>query len=236
MEFGGTRGGARLDVILVDTTWSSVDFLACQLARRGLRVHAFTPFLRWPGPCGLAIRTGPHVELPLVKGSSDAFGAMVERIGPACIIPGTEDALYWLWDQPGQIQRLCFPNVAPAVRPLLLDRPLLLAEAADWGVPVPAAMPLGSRAACDAAIAGGLPVMVKSGQSIGGKGVALCRTPAEVIGAFRAVRWRGTSVTAQRFYTGPTYLAGRLVRAGPGGAFLRRRENGHVAGADRLCL
>ena len=83
------------------------------------------------------------------------------------------------------------------------------------GVPVPAAMPLGSRAACDAAIAGGLPVMVKSGQSIGGKGVALCRTPAEVIGAFERFAVRGTSVTVQRFYTGPTYLAGGLfVRAG----------------------
>jgi hypothetical protein len=192
VEFGGIRGGARLDVILVDTTWSSVDFLACQLARRGLRVHAFTPFLRWPGYLRAGYPYRSHVELPLVKGSSDAFGAMVERIGPACIIPGTEDALYWLWDQPGQIQRLCFPNVAPAVRPLLLDRALLLAEAADWGVPVPAAMPLGSRADCDAAIAGGLPVMVKSGQSIGGKGVALCRTPAEVTGAFEQFAPRET--------------------------------------------
>ncbi len=214
MEFSGTRSGARLDVILVDTTWGSVDFLACQLARRRLRVHAFTPFLRWPRYLRAGYPYRSHVELPLAKGSSDAFGAMVQRIGPACIIPGTEDALYWLWDQPGQIQRLCFPDVAPAVRPLLLDRALLLAEAAGWGVPVPAAMPLGSRADCDAAIAGGLPVMVKSGQSIGGKGVALCRTPAEVIGAFERFAARDTSVTVQRFYTGPTYLAGGLFVQG----------------------
>ena len=110
MEFGGTRGGVRQDVILVDTTWGSVDFLACQLARRGLRVHAFTPFLRWPRYLRAGYPYRSHVELPLVKGSSDAFEAMVERIGPACIIPGTEDALYWLWDQPGQIQRLCLPG------------------------------------------------------------------------------------------------------------------------------
>lgn len=214
MEFGGTRGGVRQDVILVDTTWGSVDFLACQLARRGLRVHAFTPFLRWPRYLRAGYPYRSHVELPLVKGSSDAFEAMVERIGPACIIPGTEDALYWLWDQPDQIQRLCLPDVAPAVRPLLLDRALLLAEAAGWGVPVPAAMPLGSQADCDVAIVGGLPVVVKAGQSIGGKGVALCRTPREVIGAFERFAARGTSVTAQRFYTGPTYLAGGLFIQG----------------------
>ena len=210
MAFGGTRGGGRLDVILVDTTWNSVDFLAYQLARRGLGVHAFTPFLRRPWYLRVGYPYRSHVELPLVRGSSDAFGAMVERIGPACIIPCTEEALYWLWDQPGHIQRLCFPDVAPAVRPLLLDRALLLAEAAGWGVPVPAAVPLGSRADCDAAIAGGLPVMVKSGRSNGSRGVALCRTPGEVTGAFERFAPMGTSVTAQRFYTGPTYLAGGL--------------------------
>ena len=60
------------------------------------------------------------------------------------------------------------------------------------------------------AIAAGLPLMVKSGQSVGSRGVALCRTPGEVIEAFERFGSRGTSVTAQRFYTGPTYLAGAL--------------------------
>ena len=209
MEFGGTRGSARPDVILVDTTGAVLTSWLASWPGAGCGyVHA-VPALAAVPAAGYPYRS--HVELPLVKGSSDGFGAMVERIGPACIIPGTEDALYWLWDQPGQIQRLCFPNVARAVRPLLLDRALLLAEAAGWGVPVPAAMPLGSRADCDAAIAGGLPVMVKSGQSIGGKGVALT---TEVIGAFERFAARGTSVTAQRFYTGPTYLAGGLFVQG----------------------
>ena len=126
------------------------------------------------------------------------------------IIPCSEEALYWLWDQPGPIQRLGFPDVAPAVRPLLRDRALLLEQAAAWGVPVPAAVPLGSRADCDTAIAAGLPLVVKSGQSVGSRGVALCRTPGEVIEAFGRFAPLGTSVTAQRFYTGPTYMAGAL--------------------------
>jgi hypothetical protein len=195
---------------LVGTAWASVDFLAYQLARRGLRVHAFTPSLHRPRYLRVAQPYASYVEQPLVKASSDAFRAMVERIGPACIIPCAEDALYWLWEQPGHIQRLCFPDVAPAVRPLLLDRAVLLEEAAGWGVPVPAAIPLGSRADCHAAIAAGLPVVVKSGQSVGSDGVALCRTPGEVTGAFERFAPRGASVTAQRFYTGPTYLAGGL--------------------------
>ena len=111
-------------------------------------------------------------------------------------------------DQPGHIQRLCLPDVAPAARPLLLDRALLLEEAAACGVPVPEAMPLGSRADCDAAIAWRLPLMVKSGRSVGSKGIALCRTPEEVIEAFGRFAPLDASVTAQRFYTGPTYMAG----------------------------
>ena len=211
MAFGKSRGrSGSPDVILVDTTWGSIDFLAYQLAKRGLGVHAFTPHLHRPRYLRVAYPYTSYVEQPLGKGSSDSFRAMVEGIDPACIIPCTDAALYWLWDQPGHIQRMCFPDVAPAVRPLLLDRSLLLAEAADWGVPVPAATALGSRADCDAAIAWGLPVMVKSGQSVGGKGVALCRTPEEVIEAFERFAPLGPSVRAERFYAGPTYMAGAL--------------------------
>ena len=209
MTFEGPadRGG-KPDVILVDTTWNNVDFLAYQLARRGLGVHAFTPRLRRPRYLRVAYPYRSYVEQPLVEESSDAFQAMVERVDPALIIPCTEEALYWMWDQPGPIQRRCFPDVTPEVRPLLLDRALLLEEAAACGVPVPEAMPLGSRADCDAAIAWGLPLMVKSGQSVGSRGIALCRTPEEVIEAFGRFAPLGTSVTAQRFYTGPTYMAG----------------------------
>ncbi len=211
MRFGGASDrGEPSDVILVDTAWASVDFLAYQLARHGLGVHAFTPHLRRPRYLRVAYSYRSYLKQPLAKESSDAFQAMVERVDPACIIPCTEEALYWLWDQPGHIQRLCLPDVDPAVRPLLRDRALLLEEAAACGVPVPAATPLGSRADCDTAIAGGLPLMVKSGRSVGSKGIALCRTPGEVIGAFDRFRPLGTSVTAQRFYTGPTYMAGAL--------------------------
>lgn len=200
--------GEPSDVILVDTTWASTDFLAYQLARHGLGVHAFTPRLRRPRYLRVAYPYASYVEQPLVVESSDALQAMVGRVDPARIIPCTEEALYWLWDQPDHIQRLCFPDVAPTVRPLLLDRALLLEEAAACGVPVPEAMPLGSRADCDAAIAWGLPLMVKSGRSVGSKGIALCRTPGEVIEAFGRFAPLGTSVTAQRFYMGPTYMAG----------------------------
>ena len=212
MVFGMSRGrSGGPDVILIDTTWASVDFLAHQLVKRGLRVHAFTPHLHRPRY--LRVTSYPYtsfVEQPLEKESSDSFRAMVERIDPACIMPCTDQALYWMWDQPDHIQRLCLPDVAPAVRPLLLDRALLLEEAAAWGVPVPEGMPLGSRADCDAAIAAGLPVMVKSGRSVGALFVALCRTPEEVIEAFERFTLRGASVTAQHFYTGPTYMAGAL--------------------------
>jgi hypothetical protein len=123
-------------------------------------------------------------------------------------MPCTEEALYWMWDQPDHIQRLCLPDVDPAVRPLLFDRALLLAEADAWGLPVPAGMPLGTRADCDAAIAGGLPVMVKGGRSVGATFVALCRTPEQVIAAFERFAPQGASVTAQHLYKGPTYQAG----------------------------
>ena len=212
MVFGMSRGrSGGPDVILIDTTWASVDFLAHQLVKRGLRVHAFTPHLHRPRY--LRVTSYPYtsfVEQPLEKESSESFRAMVERIDPACIMPCTDQALYWMWDQPDHIQRLCLPDVAPAVRPLLLDRALLLEEAAAWGVPVPEGMPLGSRADCDAAIAAGLPVMVKSGRSVGALFVALCRTPEEVIEAFERFAPQGASVTAQHFYTGPTYMAGAL--------------------------
>jgi hypothetical protein len=210
--FGMSRGrSGSPDVILVDTTWASVDFLAHQLVKRGLRVHAFTPHLHRPRY--LRVTSYPYtsfVEQPLAKESADSFRAMVERIGPACIMPCTDQALYWMWDQPDHVQRLCLPDVAPAVRPLLLDRALLLEEAAAWGVPVPEGMPLESRADCDAAIAAGLPVMVKSGRSVGALFVALCRTPGEVIAAFERFAPLDASVTAQHFYTGPTYMAGAL--------------------------
>lgn len=215
MAFEESTGrGGKPDVILVDTTWNNIDFLAYQLARRGLGVHAFTPRLRRPRYLRLAYPYRSYVEQPLENGSSDSFRAMAERIDPAYIIACSEEALYWLWDQPDHIQRICLPNVAPAVRPLLLDRALLLEQAAAWGVPVPEAVLLGSRADCDEAIAAGLPLMVKSGQSVASTGVALCRTPGEVHEAFGRFAPRGASVAAQRFYIGPTYLAGALFEHG----------------------
>jgi len=208
---GGSRDvGGIPNVILVDTTWRSVDYLGHQLAKRGLNVHAFTPSLRRPWYLRASSPYRSCVEQPLTGSSSGAFQAMVEAVRPAAVIPCSEQALYWLWDQPEDVQRLCLPNVNPAIRPLLLDRALLLDEAAGWGVPVPLARLLESRADCDAAIAEGLPLMVKSGQSVGSYGVALCRTAAEVIAAFEQFAPRGCSVTAQRFYIGPTFLAGGL--------------------------
>jgi hypothetical protein len=56
--------------------------------------------------------------------------------------------------------------------------------------------------------------MVKAGQSNASSGVALCRTPDEVIWAFDKFSCRATSVTAQRYYAGPTYLAGGLFQRG----------------------
>ena len=65
MEFRGSSDrGERSDVILVDTTWASIDFLAYQLARHGLGVHAFTPRLRRPRYLRVAYPYRSHVERP----------------------------------------------------------------------------------------------------------------------------------------------------------------------------
>jgi hypothetical protein len=211
MASGHSRsGGGKRDVILVDTTWGSADFFAYQLAKQGLNVHAFTPFLRRPRSLRMAYPYRSYVEEPLGSGPSESLAAMVEKVDPACIVPCTEDALYWLWDQPYHVGQRCLPNVTPAARPLLLDRALLLAEAATWGVPTPTAMPLGNLDDCRAAVANGLPLVVKASRSIGSTGVALCRTSEEVAGAFEKFSSSGMSVSAQRFYLGPTYLAGAL--------------------------
>jgi hypothetical protein len=205
----GGAGGP--DVILLDTRWFQTDYLAHELASRGFRVHSFTPPLSWP-PRYLrrAYPYRSYVEEPFGNQESSAFAAMVEKIDPACVIPCTEEALYWVWNQPDHIQERCLPNVSPAIRPLLLDRALLLEKAAGWGVTIPASMPLASHDDCRAAIANGLPLMVKSGQSFASNGVALCRTPDEVMQAFDRFFDKDTSVAAQRFYVGPTYLAGAL--------------------------
>lgn len=202
------------DVILVDTAWFPADFLAYQLSSRGVRVHAFTPSLRRPRYLRALYPYLSHLEEPIGSHKSDSFAAMVEKVEPACIIPCTEHALYWLWNQPEHIQERCLPNAAPAIRPLLLDRSLLLEAAAGWGVATPDSMPLNSPEDCRAAIAAGLPLVVKSGQSIGGDGVALCRTSDDVIRAFDKFHRRPTSVTAQRYYVGSTYLAGALFHNG----------------------
>lgn len=205
------RGGDGPDVILVDSHWYTADYLAYQLARHGLRVHAFTSSPRWPPRYLRAVYPyQSYLAEPFENKKSDAFAALVERVNPACIIPSTEMALYWLWNQSDHIQERCLPNAAPAIRPLLLDRAPLLEKAAGWGVAVPTSMPLSSHDDCRAAIAAGLPLMVKSGQSIASDGVALCRTPDEVIRAFDKFFSRANSVTAQRFHVGPTYLAGGL--------------------------
>ena len=92
MVFGTSKGrSGGPDVILVDATWASVDFLAHQLTKRGLRVHAFTPHLHRPRY--LRVTAYPYtsyVEQPLAEESSDSFRAMVERIDPACIMPCTD--------------------------------------------------------------------------------------------------------------------------------------------------
>ena len=134
-----------------------------------------------------------------------------------------------MWDQPDHIQRMCLPDVDPAVRPLLLDRALLLEKAAAWGVPVPEGVPLGSRADCDAAIAGGLPLMVKSGRSMGALFVALCRTPEEVIDGVWAVHAAGRVGDGAALLHGSDLHGRRLVRARRGGASLcpaKRRSCG----------
>ena len=213
VAFKRARGDGP-DVILVDTAWFPADLLAYQLASRGARVHAFTPSLRWPRYLRAVHPYRSYAEEPIGNQKSDSFAAMVDRVEPACIIPCTEHALYWLWHQPEHIQELCLPNVPSAIRPLLLDRALLLEAAAGWEVATPIAIPLNSQHDCEEAIAAGLPLVVKSGQSVGGAGVALCHTPGEVIRAFDEFSRRAVSVTAQRYYVGPTYLAGALFLHG----------------------
>jgi hypothetical protein len=204
-------GGNGPDVVLVDTRWFSTDYLAHELASRGVRVHAFTAPPRWPPSYLRAVYPyRSYLEEPFGNQQSESFTALVERVDPACIIPCSEQALYWMWHQPDHIQQRSLPNVAPAIRPLILDRTLLLEEAAGWGVAIPTAMRLDSQDDCRTAIAAGLPLMVKSGQSVGSAGVALCRTADEVIAAFDRFCRRPASVTAQRYYVGPTYLAGGL--------------------------
>jgi predicted ATP-grasp superfamily ATP-dependent carboligase len=75
---------------------------------------------------------------------------------------------------------------------------------------IPEAVPLASHDDCRAAAAAGLPLIVKSGQSSASTGVALCRTSDEVMLAFDKFFGNSPSVTAQRYYAGPTYLAGAL--------------------------
>lgn len=205
------RSGSGPDIILVDRMCLTTDYLAHQLASRGARVHLFTPSLRWP-PSFLhaAYPYSSTVRGPLGDQSSGAFTEMVQRVDPACIIPLTEPALYWMWDQPAHIQKRCLPGVPPGLRPLLLDRALLLEHAAAWGVVTPDAIRLGSQDDCRAAIAAGLPLIVKSGQSSASTGVALCRTSDEVMLAFGKFSGNGPPVSAQRYYAGPTYLAGGL--------------------------
>ena len=200
------------DVILVDTRWFSTDYLAHQLSSRGARVHAFTAPPRWPPSYLRSVYPyRSYVEEPFGDQQSGAFAALVDRVDPACIIPCSEQALYWIWKQPRHIQERSLPNVAPAIRPLLLDRTLLLEAAeASWGVVTPTSMRLDSRDDCLAAIATGLPLMVKSGQSVGSTGVALCHTADEVVRAFDKFSGRPASISAQRYYVGPTYLAGGL--------------------------
>lgn len=209
MSFG--RAGSSPDIILVDRMCLTTDYLASQLASRGVRVHLFTTSPKWP----LSSLSAAYPYSSVVRGSlgdqsSGAFISMVERVNPACIIPLTEPALYWMFDQPAHIQERCLPNVPPAIRPLLLDRALLLDKAAAWGVPTPDATPLASHDDCHAAAAEGLPLIVKAGQSVATAGVALCRTSDEVIGAFDKFFGHSTSVSAQRYYVGSTYLAGAL--------------------------
>jgi hypothetical protein len=201
--------GDSPDVILMDTSWDCTDFLAYQLAKRGVRPHAFTPLIRRPRylpragyPYGsICVQSDP-------RGTTDALMRMVDQVKPACIIPCAEQSLYWLWRQPKEIQSLCLPNVAEALRPLLLDRGQLLEAASAWGVPVPSAMTLESREDCDKAIAGGLPLVVKAAMSINSDGVRFCATAEEVRAAYDTFSAAGSRIDAQRYYTGGTFLAG----------------------------
>ncbi len=209
MALGHARARDVPDVILMDTSWDCTDFLAYQLAKRGIRPHACTPLIRRP-------RYLPRVGYPYgsicvqsdPRGTTTALLRMIDKIKPACIIPCGEQSLYWLWRQPKEIQSLCFPNVAEALRPLLLDRGQLLEAASVWGVPVPSATTLESREDCEKAIAGGLPLVVKAARSINSNGVRFCATADEVRAAYDTFSATGLRIDAQRYYTGGTFLAG----------------------------
>jgi hypothetical protein len=205
--------GGDLDIILVDTMGVTTDYLAYQLTQRGVRVHLFTPSSRWP-PNILRRAYAYASYTPFGDEPSKSFAEMVERVDPAFIIPTTENAVYFVWDQPAHIQELSIPNVPPAIRPLLGDRALLLGKAAEWGVSTPESIPLTNLDDCLTAIEKGLPLVVKSGQSTASNGVALCNTSDEVIQAFNKFFRKDRSVTAQRFYVGPTYMAGGLFEHG----------------------
>ena len=165
---------------------------------------------------------------------------MVEKMSPACIIPCTEDALYWMWDQPGHIQELCLPRVAPALRPLLLDRALLLEEAAAWASTRAhrhaAQQP---RPTAGAAVAAGLPLMVKASRSDRKhRGCGLCRTADEVDRSFeRKFSAEGLSVSgpALLLRDRPTWLE-RLFMHGEAVHFYAGGEDHGLAAVDRVLL
>jgi hypothetical protein len=188
-----------------------MDFLASQLARNGVVPHALTPVTRRPW---YLPKVGyPYASVVVERDASrvaTALRDMIDRVQPACIIPCMEESLYWLWEQPDAVQRLCLPQVPVEQRPLLLDRARFIAEAARWGVPVPDSADLRDRDDCRGAASAGLPVVVKAAQSVSGGGVAFCHTAADVVAAFERFSAAGLTVSAQRYYTGPTYVAGGL--------------------------
>ena len=170
------RGGGP-DVILVDTTWNNVDFLAYQLARRGLGVHAFTPRLRRPRYLRVAILTGLTWSSRWAKRVLMLSGPWWSGLTRRCIIPCTEEALYWLWDQPatssGCVSRMWH---RPSGRCCWIG-PCCWRRRPPGGCRFRRRCRWAAGRTVIAAIAAGLPLMVKSGQSVGSKGVALCRTP-----------------------------------------------------------
>jgi hypothetical protein len=204
-------GGGDFDIILVDTMGVTTDYLAYQLTRRGVRVHLFTPSSRWP-PNILRGNYAYASYTPFGDDPTKAFADMVDRVKPTTIIPTTENAFYWIWTQPEYIQALGIPNVPAALKPILTDRALLLSKAAEWGVSTPESIPLTNLDDCRTAIEKGLPLVVKSGRSTASDGVAMCKTADEVIQAFNTFsrKRKDHSVSAQRFYLGPTYLTGGL--------------------------
>jgi hypothetical protein len=209
MTLARARASDGPDVILLDTSWDCTDFLAYQLAKRGIRPHACTPLTRRPPYLpSFGYPYGSVCVQPDPQRTTTALLTMIDKVKPACIIPCGEQSLYWLWRQPKEIQSLCFPNVAEVLRPLLLNRGHLLEAASAWGVPVPSAMTLESREDCDKAIARGLPLIVKAARSINSDGVRFCETADEVRAAYDTFSLTGERIDAQRYYTGGTFLAG----------------------------